>query len=108
MLVTMNREPQSTSYLFVSVFVTLSLIFGGYIYLEGQSINKIYDNILAAPTTTNVSSVTFPDSTTPFMIPNWSLFAHGNIWSLTSRSEALPAGFTAKHIISTSAPHAND
>lgn len=108
MLDSMNRNGYSTSYFFLSLFATLTIIFAGYIYLEGQATNKIYDAILAEPAKTSVASVTFPDTKTVFSIPDWSYFSEGNIWSLTSRTEELPKNYKAQNIITSSVPHAND
>jgi zinc D-Ala-D-Ala carboxypeptidase len=108
MLGTMNRHEYSTSYFFLSLLATLAIIFGGYIFLEGQALTKAYDAVLSSTTNETVKSISLPEAKKPFNIPSWSLFKPGELWSLVSRTEVLPSNYKAPDIIQTSVAHADD
>ena len=108
MLGTMNRREYTTSYFFLSLLATLAIIFGGYIFLEGQALTKMYDAVLSDSTDEAVKTVSISDDQKQFSIPNWSLFKPGELWSLVSRTEILPNNYKAADIIQTKVPHATD
>lgn len=108
MMSIMNRSQHETSY-FSLIFITVAcLAFYGYLYLESMNINKFYDSILATPEAIAVKTVSIGDETSKLVIPDWSYFTPGSVWSLASLSHPLPKSFVAQNLTSTSVPHAND
>lgn len=108
MIVHVNTERPETSKLFLLILTLFAVIFGGFIFLESQNTERIYESILGDTEPTAVESVELPGYEKQLVIPNWSLFTPGNLWSLVSRTEKLPENFRAEAIITTSVPHAHD
>lgn len=108
MIVHVNTDKTSSSKLALLTLVLMATIFGGYIMLESQSVNRIYESVLANREETAVKLVDIPGSSKQLVVPNWSLFTPGNIWSLVSHTEELPDNFKADSLVTSPVPHAHD
>lgn len=86
----------------------ITTLFGFYIMnglRESDSIYSTVQNELNDTTYSSVGKVTFPETDDTLIIPSWTLFSPGNIWSLVSGNEVLDKSFVPNNLVALSLPH---